>query len=249
MFGLHTHDRARPPAASTTTVAPAMVVFGTGTDCYLSHLPSFEPPSDVQAIVSVDLDERGRGALGADLRVGYLGNHTFVGDGFVPADLDPASERPVTELRGTLFRGDPRRGCPMIATGVLATVRSVVFAARLEPFGLAGRPTHLCFGRPGHWYLAHRIGRRPSFDQIAAVRRVPGGVTDLLGEPRSDEVFAGGFAVAQPVILGQREFHGQRLRTGEVVVAAFRADADGQRGLLAEFEVERQIHLEVGDLS
>ncbi|MEV0032197.1 hypothetical protein [Nocardia sp. NPDC050793] len=250
MFGIHTHAYERSSAVPGTTGTHAMLVFGTGVDCYLSHMPTFEAPHNYQALLAVELDEHGRRALGADLRIGYEGFHTFEPDFFPLAELDPQGERPRIELRGTLFRGHLERGGPIIARDVVATVRRVVYFAELQPYVGEELLTHLCFGRPGRLYLAHRIARRPSFDQIVAVRLIPGTVTDMLGRRLPDDVRELGFDTAQPIILGQREFHGQRLRTGEIAVAAFRATPSigGSQGFLSELAVERQIYLEVADL-
>ncbi|MFF0531819.1 hypothetical protein ACFYT3_25970 [Nocardia amikacinitolerans] len=250
MFGIHTHAIERSSATEGATGTHAMLVFGTGVDCYLSHLPTFETRHNFQVLLAVELDEHGRRALGADRRIGYEGFHTFEPEFFPLTELDPHGDRPRAELRGTLYRGHLERGGPIVARDVVATVRNVVYFAELQPYGDDELLTHLCFGRPGRLYLAHRIARRPSFDQIVAVRLIPGTVTDMLGRPLSDDVHERGFDTAQPIILGQREFHGQRLRTGEIAVAAFRAtpSAGGAQGFLAELAVERQIYLEVADL-
>ncbi|MEV0298621.1 hypothetical protein [Nocardia sp. NPDC050710] len=251
MNGIRTDELDRPGDMASSTGTHAMVVFGTGVDCYLSNLPMFAPPHDFQVVLSVELDRRGRRALGADRRHGFGGVHTFDAEPFQIAELDPGRPNSRTTLRGRLFRGHVGRGGVPIAKDIVVTVRSVVYYAKLDPSVDRELLTHLCFGRPGQLYLAHRIARRPSFDQIVAVRLIPGTVTDMLGSPLPDDAHQLGFEQAQPIILGQREFFGQRLRTGEIAVAAFRATASvgGTHGFLAELAVERQIHLEVADLA
>ncbi|MFF3226023.1 hypothetical protein ACFYV7_24710 [Nocardia suismassiliense] len=230
-----------------------MVAFGTGLDCYLSYRPTFQSPYNYQVLLEVALDERGSRALGADRRSGYTGIHTFDPEDFPIAELDPGRARPRKSFRGTLIRGRRERDGMAIASDVLATVRRVVHFAELDPDRERGRGllTHLCFGRPSRMYLAHHIARQPSFDQIVSAWIVPGTVTDLLGEPLADEVVRKTFEQAQPIILGQREFTGMRLRAGELAVAAFPATAasGGAQGFLAEIAVERQIYLEVADLA
>lgn len=228
-----------------------MVVFGTGVDCYVSYQPTFQAPHNFQILLSVELDERGSRALGADRRIGYTDIHTFDPEDFPVAELDPNRPRPRRSFHGTLIRGRRERGGIAIATGVRATVREVVHFAELDPERERGRGllTHICFGRPDRMYLAHHITHQPSFDQIVTARLIPGTVTDLLGEPLADEIAAAGFAQAQPIILGQREFTGSRLRAGELAVAAFPATSVGTQGFLAEIAVERQIYLEVADLA
>jgi hypothetical protein len=244
---------AGPCRSAPTVGTHGMVVFGTGTDCYLSHRPMFFSPYDFQVLLDVELDQRGRRALGADRRIGFGGCHAFDPADLSLSELDPCAQRPRTTFRGNLIRGHLDRGGIVIARDIVATVRNVVSFAQLDPHPLrtAELLTHLCFGRAGKMYLAHRIARRPSFDQIVAARLIPGTVTDLLGVPLSDDVGELEFERAQPIILGQREFTGQRLRVGEVAVAAFHATASagGERGFLVEIAVERQIYLEVADLA
>ena len=250
MYGMFTQTTgyARPVATGTH----GMMVFGTGVDCYLSHRPMFVAPYDYQVLLDVEFDEHGQRALGADRRVGFVGAHSFDTEDFSIAELDPHRDDPRTTFRGTLLRGHLERG-PPIARDVVVTVRTVISCSELDPHRLRGRGlmTHLCFGRAGRLYVAHRIGRRPSFDQIVAARLIPGTMTDMLGTPLPDDVRELAFDQAQPIILGQRGFAGQRLRVGETAVAAFQAtaSADGTHGFLVDIEVERQVYLEVADLA
>ncbi|QIS12176.1 hypothetical protein [Nocardia arthritidis] len=252
MNSLDTHPRggiraAEPPRCG----ARGMTVFGTGVDCYLANRPTFESPHNYQTLLDIELDERGRRALGTDRRIGYDGTHTFEPEFFPIAELDPRAARPRTRFRGTLVRGRAERGGIPIAREVTATVRTVMYFAELDPCGAGRVPTHLCFGRGGRLYLAHRIARRPSFDQIVSVRFVPGTRTDLVGSPLSEHAAEPTFERAQPIILGRRGFGGNRLRVREVAVAAFYAveSSADTSGFLVELEVGRQIHLEVADLS
>ncbi|MBF6541946.1 hypothetical protein [Nocardia brasiliensis] len=222
-----------------------MVVFGTGLDCYLSYRPTFDAPYNFQVLLAVEFDERGRRALGADRRVGYTDIHTFDPEDLPITELDPDRADSRRSFRGTLIRGRRERGGIAIAEDVRVTVSRVLHFAGLEEDGDHGTLTHLCFGRPDRMYLAHRIVRRPSFDQIVAAELVPGTVTDMLGVALSDDIARRGFEHAQPILLGRRDFTGARLRAGELAVAAF---PGGAQGFLAEITVRRQIYLEVGDL-
>ncbi|MEV6769613.1 hypothetical protein AB0N05_13395 [Nocardia sp. NPDC051030] len=206
------------------------------------------PPRNFQILLDAELDEKSRHALAADRSTGRDDGHTLAVEDCPITDLDPSRSQPRTTLHGTLFRGHPGRGGVPIACEVSVTVREVVYYAEIIPEGqdVAEHFTHVCFGRSGKLYLAHRMARRPSFDQIVAVRLLPGSVTDMLGVPLPDEVARFGFDQAQQVIVGQRGFAGRRLRVGEIAVAAFQATAsvDNARCFLAELEVERQLHLE-----
>jgi hypothetical protein len=240
--------RTGPPASTNS-----MVVFGTGVDCYFSHRPKYLAPYDFQVLLDVELDEPGKRALGADRRAGYRGIHSFVTADFPVAELDPECERPRTVFCGNLIRGTAETGA-IIAEDIEATVRTVLAHAELDPCTLRGRGlvTHLCFGRAGRLYLAHRIGRRPSFDQIVAVRLLPGSVTDMAGTPLpDDDVGQLALDTAQPIILGRHALTRQRLRAGEVAVAAFHAteSVSGTHGFLVDVEVQRQIYLEAADLT
>ncbi|WP_157110217.1 hypothetical protein [Nocardia anaemiae] len=248
----YTARYAGPYRSAPTVGTHGMVVFGTGTDCYFSHRPTFFSPFDFQVLLDIELDERGSRALGADRRTRFRGGHAFEPVDLSLADLDPRTDQPRTTFRGNLVRGHLDRRGIVIARDVVATVRNVVSFTQLDPHRLrtAELLTHLCFGRAGKMYVAHRIVRRPSFDQIVSARLIPGTVTDLLGAPLSVDVGELVFDQAQPIILGQRDFAGQRLRVGEIAVAAFHATdtAGGEQGFLVDLAVERQLYLEVADL-
>lgn len=248
----YTARYAGPYRSAPTVGTHGMVVFGTGTDCYFSHRPMFFSPFDFQVLLDIGLDERGSRALGADRRTGFRGGHAFEPADLALTDLDPRADHPRTTFRGNLIRGHLERGGIVIARDVVATVRNIVSFTHLDPHPLRSAEllTHLCFGREGKMYVAHRIRRRPSFDQIISARLIPGTVTDLLGAPLSVDVTELVFDQAQPIILGQRDFAGQRLRVGEIAVAAFHATdtAGGQEGFLVDIAVERQLYLEVADL-
>ncbi|WP_433716260.1 hypothetical protein ACQP2U_21235 [Nocardia sp. CA-084685] len=248
----YTARYAGPYRSAPTVGTHGMVVFGTGTDCFFSHRPMFFSPFDFQVLVDVELDERGSRALGADRRTGFRGGHAFEPADLSLAELDPRADSPRTTFQGNLIRGHLDRRGIVIARDVVATVRNVVSFTQLDPHPVrtAELLTHLCFGRAGKMYVAHRIGRRPSFDQIVSVRLIPGTVTDLVGAPLSVDVTELVFDQAQPIILGQRDFAGQRLRVGEIAVAAFHATdtADGKQGFLVDIAIERQLYLEVADL-
>lgn len=250
MNGTHTTAPGCTAGRADTAETHGMVVFGTGVDCYLSHRAMFLPPYNFQVLLRVEPDARGKRAIGADRRAGFTGLHSFAPEDFALTELNPRTIRPRTTFCGNLIRGRPHDGIP-IAKDIRMTVRTVVHFAELDPNNRGDELlTHLCFGRAGGLYLAHRIARRPSFDQIVAVDLLPGTVTDMAGRPLPDTIARPGFDHAKPIILGRRQFTGNRLRTGEQVVAAFHATAaaGGGHGFLAELAVRRQIYLEVADL-
>jgi hypothetical protein len=92
---------------------------------------------------------------------------------------------------------------------VTAEVVNVVYFSKLDvdaprPDGELMR--YLCFGRPGHLFLAHRIEGRPSFDHVVFARMVPGTVTNQAGSPLDEDVTTIGYEVAQPVPAGRLYF-------------------------------------------
>ncbi len=228
-----------------------MLVFGEET-IYFSHLPMFHAPHNFQVLLEVRFDDAVTQALFVDRRLHPAEVYTFDPDEFAIAELDPSGPvRP--SIRGTLVHGHFERGGTPIATGVTAEVVNVVHFSKLELD--ARRPdgelmSYLCFGRPGHLFLAHRIEGRPSFDHVVFARLVPGTVTNQAGAPLDEDVATIGFQVAQPVRLGRRELTDLPLAEGETFTGLFDQTVSraGAHGFLVQLEVGAQVYLERDEL-
>ena len=95
---------------------------------------------------------------------------------------------------GTIFRGHfERGGVAITASNVVARVKRVFYAGRLDP--KAPPPTelrYLMFGSPAEPFLAHLITCPPDFDQILAaeIKASPPGLARRMG--RRGHCFANG---------------------------------------------------------
>ena len=105
--------------------------------------------------------------------------------------------------------------------------------------------TYLCFGHADQRFLIRGLPARPGFDQVLAVRFIPGTVRSLVGHPLDDDVEAIRFDEAQPVTFGRDEAVEHRLVAGEVTTGAFAlAVSPGHaRGFTVGIEVQRQLYL------
>jgi hypothetical protein len=110
---------------------------------------------------------------------------------------------------------------------------------------------YLCFGSGGQVYLVHRVRGWPSFDQVLTARLVPGTVRTLAGHPLDDDVAAIRFDQAQRAEVGREDVAERRLTAGEVVGVAFPLTRSPgfSHGFTVQVEVERELYLEIQELS
>jgi len=250
MTGEHGHHHGSDEC--DTTGRHGMLLFGDDP-LYLSHLPMYECPHNVQFLGEAGFDPGVLELLRADRTRHGDGLYTFDPVPFPIAELerrDGVAARNAFE--GTLVRGHFERGGTPIATGVRVDVRRVVsfslldVDAKREP----GRElSYLCFGRGDRLYLAHELRERPSFDQVLAVRFVPGTARTRSGHPLDDTVVANRFG--RRASFGRDDDVEHRLNAGDVVTASFPATLT--RASLGHFtvevEVERELYLEINELA
>jgi hypothetical protein len=205
-------------------------------------------------ILEIGLDARGADELENDIPVGSGGIYTFEPEVFPIAELDPRNNGPArTAIKGNLVRGHfERHGIP-IAEGVTARIHNVVHFNELDIDAQAPDDqelTYLCFGRPGRIYLAHQITAAPNFDQVLAVRFVPGTVTNQAGKPLPEDVATIGFNVTQPVRFSRPDRVESRLLPGSTAKGFFfqTASTTGAHGFDVDVEVQKEVYLEIGEL-
>ncbi|MFO0680318.1 MAG: hypothetical protein U0169_27590, partial [Polyangiaceae bacterium] len=179
-------------ATTSRTGVHGMVMFGHDT-VYLSHIPMFTRPHDLQLVVEATVetsDPRLPTRFGGAL-------HTFRPRAF---SLDALKEGSLTRIVGTVFRGNFEDGGRPILSDVVVRVTRVVLARELRggipapvdagsPMDAAmdasdvvvAAPNHewLVLGDKSHASLVHLVGAAPSFDQIAAVSVDAAGLSDV----------------------------------------------------------------------
>ena len=250
----HDTDHHHGPGGCDTMGCHGMLVFGEDP-VYLSHLPMYACPHNFQVLLEAGLDTPSLDALRADRARNGDGMYTFKPGRFPIAELEPHDGVPArTSLEGTLVRGHFERGGTPIASGVRIGIRNVVWF-RLLDVNAAPEPgqamEYLYFGRGEQVYLVHELRARPSFDQVLAVRLVPGSVFTQVGHPLDDDVAAIQFDQAQPVRIGQDDAAEHRLAAGAVVTANFplTRSPSSSRGFNVSVEVERELYLEINELA
>jgi hypothetical protein len=242
------------PGGCDTTGRHGMLLFGDDP-VYLSHLMMYACPHNFQVLLEVGLDSPALDALRADRAQHGDGMYTVDPVPFPIADLEPHDGVPVrTALEGVLVRGHFEREGTPIATGVRMDIRNVVWFRQLDVDAAPGPDQaleYLYFGRGGQMYLAHEVAARPSFDQVLAVRLVPGTVRTLVGHALDDDVAMIQFDQAQPASLGRDDLAERRLVAGEVATAAFplTRSPSFSRGFTVGLEVERELYLEIKELA
>lgn len=250
----HDGDHGHGPGGCDTVGRHGMLVFGA-EPVYLSHLPMYACPHNFQVLLEAGPDSPALGALRADRALHGDGMYTFDPDPFPIAELEPRDGVPPrSSVEGTLVRGHFERGGTPVATGTRVDIRNVVWFRELDVDAAPGpgqAMEYLYFGRGQQVYLAHELQARPSFDQLLAVRLVPGTVTTQVGHPLDDDVAAIQYDQAQPVGIGQDDGAEHRLVAGAVVTANFplTRSPSFSRGFDVSLEVERELYLEISELA
>jgi hypothetical protein len=215
-----------------------MLLFGHDP-MYLSLLTTCACSPGYQVLLEARLD-------GPALDAGD--SYTLDPDPFPITDLEPRDGvPPLTSLTGTLVRG----GTP-IAAGVRVDIQSVVWFHPVDAEATPGPRQaleYLCFGRGDQVYLVHPIPAWPSFQQVLAVRLVPGTVRTLVGHPLDDDVAAIRFTQAQRTEVSRDDVAERRLVAGEVATLAFPLSRSPSfsRGFTVQVEVEHEEYLEIDD--
>jgi hypothetical protein len=143
---------------------------------YLSHLPTFEPPHDYQALLRTRLSKPGGDPVSdylADRKRTGSPVYTFRPDlPFLMPDLvstDPATP-PLRTFQGTVFRGNFFKGEGVVVTAdVCVDVEAVVHFRQYTPSAEDDRLEYLLFGADGFRFAARYIKKPPDFDQMLSV--------------------------------------------------------------------------------
>lgn len=163
----HSHPGGHP-------AVHGMLIFGDGP-FYLSHLPMFHPPHDLQLIIEGMFDgaehpgdryKRDRAETGEKV-------YTWVPTPFVLQDLlSPSPGK--AKMTGRIFRGHFERGGVPISGEVVCAVSRVIHSHSLAAAGPRDpHPRYVLFGEPGRAFAAHVISGVPDFDQVISVDVAP----------------------------------------------------------------------------
>lgn len=141
-----------------------MVVAGTPSAAFLSHIPMFEQPHDVQLLVAGSF-----AALpGATLPPSFSEeSFTFLPDKF---SLDQLRLGRLNEITGTLFLGNFEQEGRPLPGRVRFTVARLLHQHVLDASQIQNGLTYFVFGSPAQTFAAHRIAGAPGFDEILRVQ-------------------------------------------------------------------------------
>lgn len=163
-----------PPTAATAATAVdeppvdrhgvhGMVLFGHNA-LYASHLPMYQAPHDVQAVLR--LQPRDEGVLdGWRTELASQPIATFVPE---PFDLSRLADGGAIDLVGDIYSGHFERGGTVWRAGVEVHAEVVFF--RVIPPVPTTTSDAIAFGRDGEVYLVPLVGPRPGVDRIIAVQ-------------------------------------------------------------------------------
>jgi hypothetical protein len=151
-----------PAAAATRMGVHGMVLFGDGPT-FVSHLPMFHAPHDVQLVAEVRL------AAPEALPASFSGElYTIEPERF---SLDELRDGRRTRFAATVYRGNFEQGGQPVARDVTVhVVRIVVDAALDGARPTAAIPDYLALGRADAATLVHVLGGAPGFDHVVTAR-------------------------------------------------------------------------------
>ena len=168
-----------------------MLIFGDGP-IYLSHLPMFQPPHDLQLIVEVEFSGAGDPAdvYRRDRAETREKIYTWVPQAFVLEDLlqgAPGTAR----MTGRIVRGHFERGGEPIARDVTCVVSRVIHSRPLSAAGPRDASlSYVLFGSAAHAFAVHLISGPPDFDQVVSVdagQRPAGSATTVVVQDRPND--------------------------------------------------------------
>lgn len=136
-----------------------MVLAGAPGAAFLSHIPMFGPPHDVQVLAAGTLE-------GAALP-NTFGDRTYT---FVPdrMSLDAFRSGSLRAVPGKVYLGNFEQGGRPVGAATFKVAR-VLHEHLLQPQAAPAAPRYFVFGSRASTYVAHRITRSPGFDEIVAV--------------------------------------------------------------------------------
>jgi hypothetical protein len=141
-----------------------MVVAGTPSAAFLSHIPMFEQPHDVQLLMAGSFAPIGAASIPASFSEEPF---TFLPDKF---SLDELRLGKITEIAGTLFAGNFEQDGRPLPGRVRFTVARLLHQHILDSAQVQNGLTYFVFGTPAQTFAAHRIAGSPGFDEILRVR-------------------------------------------------------------------------------
>jgi hypothetical protein len=212
---------------------------------FLSHLPMFMAPHNLQFILEATLASKENGAdktyfadrqSHPDTRVYTLEPEVLDLDRLLAPDSGNSQPR---SFKGTVFRGHLERGGLRIKdlTDIQVNVENIIYSQRFDP-GLdkSEHLEYILFGKGQDLFLAHVIAAPPDFDQILSVQ--------IDTPPTQDEITRG----VRVSFLERRNISPQRVKEGDTIQG--RGHVTGAHQFLnLQFQAGVEFYFEEGELS
>jgi hypothetical protein len=213
------HAHAHAPRVGTH----GMVLFGSGDETYVSHIPMFRAPHDMQLVLAVSLSHPEWKASPDFSRE----SHTLEPERM---DLNELMDGRRKSFQATVYRGNFESGGGVMWKGVTVRVKDVRWMHGLSSKEKAAeRLQYMLVGSRSAAYLVHAISGPPDFDQVLKVSMKEGAP--------GDAELAKGVLVSIPARANAGE---ARLKPGE---SALEVEAGGKRMKLV---IERELSYLVG---
>jgi hypothetical protein len=158
-------DPPEPQPTNSHVGVHGMVLFGTGGDhLYLSHIPLYDNPHNIQVIVEVEITA---GVLPAQ-QLFATKNFTFRPS--AAFSLHNLAHGFLNQVGGTIYMGNFESGGTPAFRNVKFAVKKVIFERDMKsttPRNLS--LDYIAVGSPAQPFLVHLIDAPPSFDHVAQV--------------------------------------------------------------------------------
>jgi hypothetical protein len=213
-----------PAAQAPRMGTHGMVLFGSGDELYVSHIPMFHAPHDMQLVLAISVSHPEWKVTPDFSQEPYTIEPERM-------DLNELIDGRRKGFKATVYRGNFESGGVAVWKDVAVRVKDVRWVHGLSANEkLAERLQYMLIGSRSAAYLVHAISSPPDFDQVLKVSL-------RSGAPAEAELVKG-----MLVSIPKRENAGaERLRPGE---PAMKVEA-GRRGQL-ELTVERELSYLVG---
>jgi hypothetical protein len=168
----HKADNESNQTTNGRFASHGMVITGDPGTAFISHVPSFGPPHDVQLVAAGALSA----LSGASLPPSFSDQlFTFLPD---PLSLDALRGGTLRILEGKLFLGSNEHDGRPVPGRFHFEVSHVVHQHILEFNAMQPALTYLLFGSRAHTFAVHKIAGSPSFDEVMHVDLGGDGPTD-----------------------------------------------------------------------
>lgn len=145
-----------------------MILFGSGDDFYVSHLPMWMSPHDYQMVAKVKISDENKSKINKLIKSGQNLFSIAPNDSFI---LPKFAGGDITSFPAEFYKGHFERDGEEIGSGTIEFESLIQFKKlkRDEPSPPAGEQKYVLFGNANQQYLVHIAHGYPEIDEILSI--------------------------------------------------------------------------------